>query len=324
MYELRVLNGLHEGAALPLSGNLWWIGNAVESDLQLCDNGIKARHCQLMRQDGQQGQQTQWQLQAEDGVVCNREGERQTMPFTIVPGEIFTLNGVWICLEAAEAAWASGPAMTQPGAQSVTQPELQVFQAASNDGRIAPVAVKKSLIKRLLPPWAQITAVSLMLLFAITVTSWILQPGMAEQSTDTTAQISKPHLDDQAAMRAVVDHMLRERQLNNLVKIDTAQKGITLRGSLTKEQLPIVQRMVDNVENNYQLGVPLINDTEARATSLPFRITQITDGSKANIVTDDGQRLFIGDEHDGFRLVRISANEVQFSGQDNSDITVNW
>ncbi|QMV50844.1 FHA domain-containing protein [Ewingella americana] len=323
MYELRVLNGLHEGAALPLSGNLWWIGNAVESDLQLCDNGIKARHCQLMRQDDPAGQQIQWQLQAEDGVVCNREGERQTMPFNIVPGEIFTLNGVWICLEAAEAAWASGPAVSQPAAQSVAQPEM-AFQAASNDGRIAPTPAKKSLIKRLLPPWAQITAVSLMLLFAITVTSWILQPGMAEQSSDTTAQISKPHLDDQAAMRAVVDHMLRERQLNNQVKIDTSQKGIILRGSLAKEQLPIVQRMVDNVENNYQLGVPLINDTEARATTLPFRITQITDGSKANIVTDDGQRLFIGDEHDGFRLVRISANEVQFSGQDNSDITVNW
>jgi len=313
MFELRVLNGLHEGAALPLCGNLWWIGNAVDSDLQLCDSGIKSRHCLLMHQDDE------WQLQAEEGVVCNREGERQTMPFTLVAGDIFTLNGVWISLESAEAQWASGPVV-----HPLSQPVMPALQAASNDTRRAAVPVKKSLIKRLLPPWAQITAVSLMLLFAITVTSWILQPGMADQSSDTPAQISKPRLDDKASMQAVVDHMLRERQLNNVVKIDASQQGIILNGALTKEQLPIVQRMVDSVENTYQLGVPLINDTAARATTLPFRITQITDGSRANIVTDDGQRLFVGDEHDGFRLVRISANEVQFSGQDNSDITVNW
>ncbi|RWR00981.1 hypothetical protein ED28_16155 [[Pantoea] beijingensis] len=322
MYELRVLNGLHEGAALPLSGNLWWIGNTVESDLQLCDNGIKARHCQLVRQDDQS-----WLLLAEEGIVCNREGERQTIPLSIVPGEIFTLNGVWICLEAAETEWSGNQIIPQPQVQTAikpVQPVQQDRQEPIGEQIAAMVPAKKSLFKRLLPPWTQITAVSLLLLFAITVTSWILQPGIAEQSTETTTQLSKPHLDNNVAIRTVVEHMLRERQLNGVVKIDTSKKSVILRGSLPKDQLPVVQRMVDNVEKNYHLGVPLINDTEARATTLPFRITQITDGSKANIVTEDGQRLFIGDEHSGFRLVRISTNEVQFRGQDNNDITVNW
>ncbi|SQA96503.1 type III secretion apparatus protein, YscD/HrpQ family [Cedecea neteri] len=49
MYELRVLNGLHEGAALPLSGECWQLGNAADSDLQLNDGGIKASHAQLSR-----------------------------------------------------------------------------------------------------------------------------------------------------------------------------------------------------------------------------------------------------------------------------------
>ena len=55
---------------------------------------------------------------------------------------------------------------------------------------------------------------------------------------------------------------------------------------------------------------------------LPFRIVQITTGSRANIVTDDGQRLFIGDEVDELRLVSITGNQIEFSGREN--IKVSW
>jgi type III secretion protein D len=49
---------------------------------------------------------------------------------------------------------------------------------------------------------------------------------------------------------------------------------------------------------------------------------QITTGSRANIVTDDGQRLFVGDEVDHLRLVSITSDQIEFNGRDN--IKVSW
>lgn len=37
MFELRVLSGLHQGAALPLIGEQWLIGADAEHDLALYD-----------------------------------------------------------------------------------------------------------------------------------------------------------------------------------------------------------------------------------------------------------------------------------------------
>ena len=51
-------------------------------------------------------------------------------------------------------------------------------------------------------------------------------------------------------------------------------------------------------------------------------IVQITAGPHANIVTEDGQRLFVGDERNGLRLTGITADSVQFGGKEN--IAVKW
>lgn len=41
LYELRVLTGLHRGAALPLNGEQWSIGSSAGADLALYDPGIR-------------------------------------------------------------------------------------------------------------------------------------------------------------------------------------------------------------------------------------------------------------------------------------------
>lgn len=301
MFELRVLNGLHEGAALPLSGDRWTLGNASGCELQLCDNGIKPHHCLLTH--SAEG----WLITPQEGSLCNRDGEAITAPLLLQPGDIFTLVGVWLSLSDASTPWGVAPAV--PAASPVV-----------SDDRV-PSAKSKMGWSRFLPRWAQIATVSLLLLLALTVTSWVLQPGMAQQN-ESENRFIKPQLADTAALRSVVEQKLRERELLHQVQLTPSPNGITLAGDLSPEQLKITRRMVKMIKDNYQLGVALDDETRVKSVNLPFRIIQITAGSHANIVTDGGQRLFVGDERDGLRLTAITADQVQFAGQEN--ITVKW
>ncbi|MGI4936529.1 MAG: FHA domain-containing protein, partial [Janthinobacterium lividum] len=47
MYELRILNGLHRGATLPLDEQAQTIGQSEDADVVLVDQGIADRHAVL-------------------------------------------------------------------------------------------------------------------------------------------------------------------------------------------------------------------------------------------------------------------------------------
>lgn len=100
MYELRVLTGLHQGAALPLTGREWTIGSSTESDLALHDPGIEGRHCLLQLVDDT------WTLARQNGVVTDIEGHKVDVITPLLPGSAFALNGVWLSLVSANTNWA--------------------------------------------------------------------------------------------------------------------------------------------------------------------------------------------------------------------------
>ncbi len=100
MFELRVLNGQHQGAALPLVGEQWSIGSAEELDLALDDAGVASLHCRLQRLD------ERWTLNAEEGVVCDEQGN--ALPgLDVKLNSPFMLGPVWLCVSPAEDAWPS-------------------------------------------------------------------------------------------------------------------------------------------------------------------------------------------------------------------------
>jgi len=301
MFELRVLNGLQEGAALPLSGKLWSIGNAAERELQLTDNGIEPLHCQLaLTTEG-------WKLTPCAGSVGHHQGEKSDLPLLLQPGDIFTLNGIWLSLEDAATPWKQAPSPV-------------IALAAQGNTPPATIAAQMRFAS-LLPRWAQIAAMALLLLLTVTITSWILQPSMAQQNAGESLNV-RPLLKDNAALRQVLVQKLRERELWPQVQLISSNKGITLSSELSQEQLSVVHRMVKAIRVKYQLGVALNDDTRLKNITLPFRIIQITAGLRANILTEGGQRLFIGDERDGFRLTEITDDHVTFTGREN--ITVKW
>lgn len=108
MFELRVLTGLHRGAALPLCGNAWRIGAADDADLVLYDPGIAPYHGQLEKTaDG-------WALSAQDGALCNAEGHTVEQIDALPPGTPFALGQIWLCIVAADTPGLTTAKRLQP------------------------------------------------------------------------------------------------------------------------------------------------------------------------------------------------------------------
>ncbi len=297
MYELRVLSGLHRGAALPLSGGQWLIGRSDEADLQLSDGGIEACHCRLFKEGDR------WRLQAGQCGVRDSLGRAVDGIDDLRPEQPFAVGNVWLGIAGAETPWRemSLPPDAKPGA-AVQEKE----HARASAG---------------LSRWMRVSMVSLLLLFSFTVVSWILQPGMAQINTADTG-IQRGRLATADAVCAALLSMLRERDLADSVRVVNVKGAVTMSGELSATQLAVLKRMMTRFYALYEMIPPLRDRTTTLSVKLPFRIVQITMGAHANVVTDHGQRLFIGDEVDNLRLVAITSTQVEFNGREH--IMANW
>jgi len=288
MFELRVLSGLHLGAALPLFGDRWLIGHAEEADLMLSDPCVAARQCELRREEAG------WLAQPDGGEA-----------YSITPDAPFQVADVWLCVAQVDTPWA---ACLPPAPASA--PEAPAGPASET---AVPAAARKGVVSRSI----RTLAWSLMLLLSLTVMSWVLQPTVAQTQVADSRHPRTP-----AELQAPLQKMLRERDLASLVKLDMHNQRLRLTGRLSKAQMQIFNRMLERFNATYSSDIPLNNQVRLLKVRLPFRIVQITTGSRANIVTDEGQRLFVGDEVDNLRLVAITSDQIEFNGRDN--IKVNW
>ncbi len=294
MFELRVLSGLHLGAALPLFGDSWLIGQAEEADLLLSDAGVAASHCRLQRAEAG------WQLLSlADGSTT-----------AVIAGEAFAVGDAWLCVAEAETPWAAFIPPVTPA-----EPEVQAEHVATPQSAPAPAPARKGGF----PRWISALSFSLLLLLTFTVVSWILQPTVAQTGVTSSG---RQHLDNISEIRAPLLTMLRERDLASAVSVVAGDKKVVLKGKLNKEQMQVFSRMLARFNADYMTALPLDNQVTPLKLELPFRIVQITTGKRANIVTEEGQRLFIGDQIDDLRLVAITDNRIEFSGRDN--IKVSW
>jgi len=76
----------------------------------------------------------------------------------------------------------------------------------------------------------------------------------------------------------------------------------------------LVARMLSRFGEQFDSALPVISRVRARDEQLPFRIVQIVGGPNGHVVLEEGNRLFVGDEVDGLRLVLIDNSKVVFDG----------
>lgn len=289
LFELRVLSGLHEGAALPLFGECWSIGADQDADLELYDPGVAARHARL------HGMAGRWTVQAQEGLLQDDTGTVRAQIADLAPGRAFAIGGIRLCVADTQSAWLDKPAdaVAQPGAP---------IPAGSKSKWLAPgILVLVPILMAL--AWQPMGSV----------------PALAPQPSPAS---NKRQLETAAQVHQQLLKMLIERDLGNTVRLQVAADRITLGGDVGQDSLALVTRMLERFEVQFETPVTIVNQVQQTSTVLPFRIVQIIGGQKAHVVLADGRRLFFGDEVQGLRLTAIDNRRVLFEGRQRHE--VNW
>jgi type III secretion protein D len=291
MYELRVLNGLHQGAALPLFGEQWCIGASAEADLALYDPGIAVRHAWL-RQIEQR-----WCVQAEQGLLQDHAGQVLAQIADLAVDLPFIVGGIELCVSLADHPWPS-------------QPER------ASDSLEAPREPSPDLPLSTLSKYTQKRLMIALVVFAVLVTAVGAMNGGQRQAQASLMEAvpQKIDLPTPVDVRQQLLKMLNERELAQRVSLQVINGQIALGGNVSQEEVALLARMLERFAEQFDTPVAVMSRVREFNGQPPFKILQIVGGPNGHVVLGDGQRLFLGDEVDGLRLVTIDNTKVVFDG----------
>ena len=296
MLELRVLNGLRQGAALPLFGEQWSIGAHPDADLMLNDPGIAEQHARLRVID------SNWSVQAEAGLLHGDEGQVLAQIASLVLNVPFSVGTIRLCVSMADQPW---PESAAPACAPAPSPRTTEVSRT-------PLALQLSSIS----PTQQKRLISAVLVLAIlVVVAGIASTGEREaQASLMPPVVVKQELATPFDVRQQLLKMLSERELSQRVSLQVINGQVALNGDVSLEDVELVSRMLSRFGELFDSAVPVISRVRVRDGTLPFKIVQIVGGPNGHVVLEEGSRLFVGDEVDGLRLVLIDNSKVVFDG----------
>lgn len=291
MFELRVLDGLSQGAALPLFGEQWSIGAQADADLVLSDPGVAEHHALLQCFDGN------WSVQAQAQLVYATDGQAMAQIPNLALNVPFLVGSVRLCVTLAEQPWPQPPAPLSVAPSSPDEP-AQALKLSS---------ISLSQPKRLI-------SLVLMMAVIIAVVSMVSTGEHEAQASLMPPMVSKFELASPFEVRRQLLKMLAERELSQRVSLQVINGQVVLSGSVSQDDVELVARMLSRFAEQFDSAVPVISRVRVRDDALPFKIVQIVGGPNGHVVLGDGSRLFVGDQVEGLRLVLIDNSKVVFDG----------
>lgn len=291
MFELRVLDGLHQGAALPLFGEQWSIGAHAEADLVLSDPGIAEQHA-VLRLVG-----STWSVQAQAGLLQDAKGQVVAQITALAVGEQFGVGAIGLYVALADQPWPEAPVPATPAKVTAKQaPQMLKLSALGH-------TQQKRLISVVL-----VVAVIIMVV-------GIASTGERDPQASLMPTVpQKIELASPFEVRQQLLNMLSERDLSQRVSLQVINGQVALNGDVSDEDVALVARVLGRFGEQFDSVVPVISRVRARDNELPFKIVQIIGGANGHVVLEDGARLFVGDEVDDLRLVMIDNSKVVFEG----------
>lgn len=303
MHELRVLDGLHQGAALPLFGEQWCIGAHPDADLALYDPGIAERHIRLLHVD------QRWSVQAEDGLVQDADGQVLAKIGDLALNTPFSIGGIRLCVTLADQPWPQEPVPVTEPEESTSVSEGPAPQTLTSISRSWSRSQQKRLMGLLIVGAVIITAVG-------TTSTKDRQP----QASLMPQASQKAVLGSAFEVRQQLLKMLGERELTQQVSLQVINDQIALNGDVSQDDMALVSRMLNRFGEQFDTAVPVMSRVRERSSTPPFKIVQIVGGPNGHVVLEQGDRLFLGDEVDGLRLISIDNNKVVFDGRQRYEV----
>jgi type III secretion protein D len=96
----------------------------------------------------------------------------------------------------------------------------------------------------------------------------------------------------------------------------------TMQAALDDEEAARFERILTGFIKQHNITFPVHAKVGNSESMLPFKIRQVISGSNASVVTQEGDRLYVGEEYRGVRLVAIQGNQLTFAGK--RKIEVKW
>lgn len=335
VHELRVLNGLHRGATLPLGDSVVTIGSGDDADVVMVDHGIEAEHARLA--PSAHG----WLLSAADGVIYAHGSGQAQAALELVAGDCVRLGSseVWLAITRRDADWTAAPLeplvpvaplegfepdgiAENAGRDSAVQAGQANIAKSGIAGAAAPAPSRPSRRSRLLA--VPVAAIAMLGAAAYAYSVRPASPIPGVESALRTAAPAAP------ATVAVNDEILRSafrRRLGEAGLLERFDLQLddhewTMRADLDDEEKARFERILARFLKEQMINFPVNARIVTAEGMLPFRIRQVVSGATPSLVTVEGQRIEVGDDYRGVRLVSIAHNRLTFVGK--RKIEVMW
>ncbi|MBB5391356.1 MULTISPECIES: FHA domain-containing protein [unclassified Herbaspirillum] len=359
MQELRILNGYHRGATLPLlDGSARLLGADEDADVVLADPGIVGRHASLALADGG------WTLSALDGRIRRAESNRPTEVVQLALGALARVDHIWITVVEENVPWSDPPPEPTDSEEAVSDeapdepaeaadgaaaaaaganghPEHPDFAAEGERVEPAPQDTAPQPLAQAMPAHGSEPAsrrsrgykMVLLPFFIATALTGAAAYGLTSHPKELTAEAraneaeikrlaSLPRKLPQDELEAALRKRLAEVDLLHRVMLEVDRREWTIRGALSEDDADRLQRMLTTFSKTYVIDFPINVKIGSPESMLPFRIIQVITGNDPSIVTDDGRRLYVGDEYRGMRLAAVAGNQLKFTGK--HALNVSW
>jgi len=334
--ELRIASGLHRGATLPLENRALLIGANEDADVVLVDPGMASRHATLSQTD------SGWVLCAEDGIVRGADSNQPQPVIDLTVGSFARVGDVWLMLSYEHAEWENPPAEPADdgnGAFFSAIPDTNISvtstsaETATSESPVpaataAVAPAEKQLAKnfarrrRLRPlialPLLGVAVISAAYAFSLPY-SQSHGRGMSNTAkAPTMAQVSATALKrvfTQEDLQKAFRQRLTEAELIRRFDLTLEDQAWSMQASLDDEETARFERVLRTFLKEYHVTFPVNVKIGSDEAMLPFRIMAVTTGANASMVTEDGQRLYVGDQYKGVRMVAINERTLVFSGK---------
>jgi len=322
MVELRILSGLHRGAVLPLDDAPYLIGASDDADVVLADDGIAERHAVLSAAG------SAWVLTVEKGRIFSSESNKEQTAIDLRAGTFARIGDIWIAIAEEGAPWDKPPPSPEPEDFDLKEER----QASEQAPEITASKSEHSLGRRVLLGAVAVATV----FFAVAAYAITAKLETASQTRDAalasvqqlgavpgaarTAQSAKTL--DPKGLQVAFRQRLAEADLLGRFDMDLQDRAWNMQANLGAEEAGRFNRILSSFIKENRIDFPVHASLVGAEAMLPFEIRQVVSGANPNIVTKEGQRLFIGEEFRGVRVIAIEDNHLVFAGK--RKIEMNW
>lgn len=321
--ELRVLTGLHQGAALLLIDDEVVLGSAPQCDVVLLDEGIAPRHLHILLREGGWA----WKTHGEGGQlgdVYAPDASPDGTPALLNRGSRLRVANVWLMLAGVADPWPMAAELQ--AWQRLTQ-EAAALQ--DEQARRAGAASRREKRTVVLVGVCLALAGALLAAFALLLPQAQTEPAAdgtpqspaagtarADRAAPARAAVAPPAPPAlaPAQLRSAAFALLADYHLEQAVQVSADTGQLRLHATLGPRARESFEQSLLALQRRFGATTRIEATITSAEATLPFRIRQVLMGSDSRVVLSDGRAMYEGDQLSGYRLVSIREGVIVFSG----------